>query len=674
MPQSMPGAQQRVEMSQHLSQSLQRASGYARQQMHRLITIEHVLLALNEDPDASIMLEACGIDQGQLHADVSGYLGHIEDRFGPDDAGEPVMDPEAARIINSAMAASQKSRRSAVNGAIVLAAIIGDGRSPAANMLRAQGVTFEAAIKALQQAANQPASPAPPQPVRPESEAQRPPRVERNYEPDDPGPKPDSGNRKDFERDAPRVPVGDAGRTADVNSRPRAGNEDLLADVRRRIDAVRQAQAGGRGKAGADQPQIVPAAGGGNQHREQSARQPAAETQSEPAPSLRDRLRSSGDVAAQARQEVDEAPVRQPPPLPNGRAEQKQPIPVPGSRAHRGSETPEPRRDRSAPVPEQSRSQMQPTRSSSDGRVSGQPRPDDSRHYQSPPPPPPPPPQRLRDARPNAELPPAGDEMSARRRQPMHPPAPPPSPPPAGVRDSRPQRERPLPHGDRYEGDEAPGSRSAPQDGASGTRRPPVESRQDYPAERRQQPRPDARRRETHHGVMAGQLLETIPRRMRVWIAVPVEVRVARADAENVHAGMQGGVPEQHAIAVTKAMSVRLRAPDGGFYIETASPETQWIENQLGVLSDDFASWRWRITPQRRGKGRLQLIVSARTVGSDGLVAETSLPDQVIDVHVSTNYIQLARTWGGWAAAAVVGGLFAKFGESILALGFGILG
>lgn len=161
---------------------------------------------------------------------------------------------------------------------------------------------------------------------------------------------------------------------------------------------------------------------------------------------------------------------------------------------------------------------------------------------------------------------------------------------------------------------------------------------------------------------------------MRVWIAVPVEVRVARADAENVHAGMQGGVPEQHAIAVTKAMSVRLRAPDGGFYIETASPETQWIENQLGVLSDDFASWRWRITPQRRGKGRLQLIVSARTVGSDGLVAETSLPDQVIDVHVSTNYIQLARTWGGWAAAAVVGGLFAKFGESILALGFGILG
>ena len=51
-------------------------------------------------------------------------------------------------------------------------------------------------------------------------------------------------------------------------------------------------------------------------------------------------------------------------------------------------------------------------------------------------------------------------------------------------------------------------------------------------------------------------------------------------------------------------MSVRLRAPEGGFWIEMASPETQWIENTLGLLSDDYASWRWIVTPQRRGLGR----------------------------------------------------------------------
>jgi hypothetical protein len=58
-------------------------------------------------------------------------------------------------------------------------------------------------------------------------------------------------------------------------------------------------------------------------------------------------------------------------------------------------------------------------------------------------------------------------------------------------------------------------------------------------------------------------------------------------------------------------MSVRLRAPDGGFFIENASPETQWIEKTLLLSSDEFASWRWNVTPREKGKKRLQLIISA---------------------------------------------------------------
>ncbi len=90
---------------------------------------------------------------------------------------------------------------------------------------------------------------------------------------------------------------------------------------------------------------------------------------------------------------------------------------------------------------------------------------------------------------------------------------------------------------------------------------------------------------------------------------------------------------------------MRLRAPDGGFLIETRSPETQWIENVLGITSDEYASWRWTITARERGKRQLQLIVSARTVGSDGLTAETALPDQVIDVKVGINYADSAKRW-----------------------------
>lgn len=151
---------------------------------------------------------------------------------------------------------------------------------------------------------------------------------------------------------------------------------------------------------------------------------------------------------------------------------------------------------------------------------------------------------------------------------------------------------------------------------------------------------------------------------MRVGVPVVVEARIARADVKALAEGLQGGAAAyRHEVVVTKAMSVRLRAPDGGFVIENRSPETQWIENVLGFGNDDFASWRWTVTPRARGRKQLQLIVSARTVGADGMTAETALPDQMVDVKVAINYARTAARWMGWIVAAVIGGLLAKFGE-----------
>ena len=164
--------------------------------------------------------------------------------------------------------------------------------------------------------------------------------------------------------------------------------------------------------------------------------------------------------------------------------------------------------------------------------------------------------------------------------------------------------------------------------------------------------------------VQAGQLVENIPRKMRVSIPVIVEARIARAEVKALADGLQGdGAVYRHEVIVTKAMSVRLRAPNGGFYIETASPETQWIENVLGLMSNDYASWRWSVTPRDAGKKRLQLVISARTIGSDGLAAETALPDQIVDVKVGINFGRTALQWSGWIAAAILGGVLARFGE-----------
>ena len=166
-----------------------------------------------------------------------------------------------------------------------------------------------------------------------------------------------------------------------------------------------------------------------------------------------------------------------------------------------------------------------------------------------------------------------------------------------------------------------------------------------------------------------GQLVENVPRSMRVAVPALIEVRVARADVRALAEGLQGGgAAYQHEVTVTKAMSVRLRAPDGGFFIETVSPETQWIERSMQLSEDDFASWRWHVTPREAGRKRLQLIISARTISADGLAAETALPDQVITVRVRTNYAQSASRWIGWGVAAVIGGVLAKFGEGAFAL------
>jgi hypothetical protein len=167
--------------------------------------------------------------------------------------------------------------------------------------------------------------------------------------------------------------------------------------------------------------------------------------------------------------------------------------------------------------------------------------------------------------------------------------------------------------------------------------------------------------------VDSGQIVENIPRRMRVGITETVEVRIGHAGA-HLTDGLQGsGAPVRHDAFITKAMSVRLRAPGGGFIIDSASPDTQWIQSTVGPLASDFAAWRFSITPTRRGAAVLQLVVAARVVGRDGITAETALPERVISVHVRTNYVRATIRVSAWLAALAIGGAVGRMGEDALA-------
>jgi hypothetical protein len=222
-----------------------------------------------------------------------------------------------------------------------------------------------------------------------------------------------------------------------------------------------------------------------------------------------------------------------------------------------------------------------------------------------------------------------------------------------------------APQGARARAPVPPPGYTSPQPNPSSSR-----PSQNAPAPQQRPQRGANERRGKPVKVEAGKIAENIPRTMRVGKTARVEIRIAKASVDAFTEGLEGGGPVwQHKVTVTKAMAVRLRAPEGGFFIETASPETQWIENNIGFPSDDFASWRFLVTPQSRGWSQLQIIVSARTVGADGVAAETALPDQIVEVKVRRNIKRTVLRLLGWTVAAVVGGALSTFGQT----GFAVL-
>jgi hypothetical protein len=555
----------RIAMSSGLATSLSRATDYARAQGHGEVTLEHMLLALCDDPDAVLVLAASNVNVAELTGEVGGQLAALP-RRPPGQDDELVVASDLRRILEAAAAAARGGRRREINGAIVLAAIVGDGKSAASQILSSLGLTFEGAIRALQRS--------------PESAP---------------------GQRA--------LPAPDA--------------EAILADARERIQSRTGLSA-----------RRLPVDGGVLLHEEVDQTpalrptepmheppfeapheplgyepEPTYERQPEPEPAFEAALASEPDQYREVK------PQQEPAYEPEPRFSEE-------SYGHDGS-SPMPA---SAPFP--------PPIPLPDEHASWMPAPS----------------LPLPGQRVGMALPPAPPA-------PMMPPAgavPRPGPPPLAPWTDATQRSRPEGVGAGYSPTPTRASEALALRGDRfALDRRPAPQTAARPAGRPVSPRTEI-----------GQLVENIPRSMRVAVPVMAEVRIARADVQALAEGLQGGgAAYQHEVTVTKAMSVRLRAPDGGFFIETASPETQWIERAMLLSSDDFASWRWHVTPREKGRRRLQLIISARTVSTDGLAAETALPDQVITVRVRTNYAKVAGRWIGWSAAAVIGGLLAKFGE-----------
>jgi neural Wiskott-Aldrich syndrome protein len=162
-----------------------------------------------------------------------------------------------------------------------------------------------------------------------------------------------------------------------------------------------------------------------------------------------------------------------------------------------------------------------------------------------------------------------------------------------------------------------------------------------FDSEERQPPLPDKKRKSRGRGEQSGplaKLLQDIPRKARIGAAQTVQVQLAKEDAAYLLArAARRGQPQLGAESqpICRAVTVRLTAPEGGFFVEPAGPDTQWILNRSSLPGEEaFGSWEWTALPSATGSYSLALSISARELNENGSVGDLQLPEQIVKVRI----------------------------------------
>ncbi len=130
-------------IAQELEVSLHMAFVEARQQRHEFITVEHLLLALLDNPSAAEVLRACGANLDDLRRNLVGFIKENT----PVVPGNEEIDTQPTlgfqRVIQRAImhVQSTSNGKKEVTGANVLVAIFGEKDSHAVYYLHQQGIT-----------------------------------------------------------------------------------------------------------------------------------------------------------------------------------------------------------------------------------------------------------------------------------------------------------------------------------------------------------------------------------------------------------------------------------------------------------------------------------------------------------------------------------------------------
>src|SRR6187397_2447926 len=124
--------------AQSLEKTLHTALQHATDRTHEYATLEHLLLALVDDPDAAEVMTACGVELGELGTVVRQYLDQEYQSLKTEDDADPQPTAGFQRVIQRAILHVQSSGKDTVTGANVLVALFSERDSYAVYFLQQQ--------------------------------------------------------------------------------------------------------------------------------------------------------------------------------------------------------------------------------------------------------------------------------------------------------------------------------------------------------------------------------------------------------------------------------------------------------------------------------------------------------------------------------------------------------
>ena len=127
--------------AQSLEKTLHAALANASERSHEYATLEHLLLALIDDTDAAQVMQACGVDLGDLGDVVRQYLDQEYQSLKTQEKADPQPTAGFQRVIQRAILHVQSSGKDTVTGANVLVALFSERDSYAVYFLQQQDMS-----------------------------------------------------------------------------------------------------------------------------------------------------------------------------------------------------------------------------------------------------------------------------------------------------------------------------------------------------------------------------------------------------------------------------------------------------------------------------------------------------------------------------------------------------